>query len=196
VRSPVVIQRTVTAPKVAVATTPKVVSRLAEKKDPEQAVLPHSSVTDVLASLRLGSSDVYCDIGCGDGRLLVAAVRRYRCKAIGVEIDPDVARTAIANVKKAEADKLIPEGSVTVVVQDARYFDPVRYKVTAGSAFLFPNTLEVLKPVLSLIPRLAVPFHEIPGEQPTDKYMDVNIYSRSVADISIDNRFRELFGSR
>jgi SAM-dependent methyltransferase len=36
----------------------------------------------------VGPEDVVYDLGCGDGRMLLAAVRRYRASAVGIEIDP------------------------------------------------------------------------------------------------------------
>src|SRR5690349_13507424 len=39
-----------------------------------------------LASIRPGET-VY-DLGCGDGRVLIAAVKNYKAKAVGVEISP------------------------------------------------------------------------------------------------------------
>jgi len=36
----------------------------------------------------VGPDDVVYDLGCGDGRMLLAAARRYRARAVGIEIDP------------------------------------------------------------------------------------------------------------
>jgi predicted RNA methylase len=32
--------------------------------------------------------DVVYDLGCGDGRIVLAAARRYHARAVGIEIDP------------------------------------------------------------------------------------------------------------
>ena len=148
--------------------------------NPEQAVLPHSVVTDALAALDLTRHDTYCDIGCGDGRLLVAAVRRYRCRAIGLEIDPAVADQARRNIRQAEEDGLVPTGSIIVHTMDAKDFDPTANRVTAATAFLFPSTLQVLSPVLDKVPRLAVPFHQIPNRYHSTKYKDIYVYGSGV----------------
>ena len=45
--------------------------------------------TKAMELLQLQQNDVLFDLGCGDGRLLIAAVKKYpglRC--VGVEIDP------------------------------------------------------------------------------------------------------------
>jgi len=52
-----------------------------------------------LANIKPGET-VY-DLGCGDGRILIAAVVKYRAKAVGVEISPKYAARAEAWIKKA-----------------------------------------------------------------------------------------------
>src|SRR5580698_4679946 len=52
-----------------------------------------------LASIRPGET-VY-DLGCGDGRILIAAVQRFKAKAVGIEISPKVVAEARSRIKKA-----------------------------------------------------------------------------------------------
>lgn len=42
----------------------------------------------LLEAADIKSSDIICDIGCGDGRVLIEAVKRYGVDAVGVDIDP------------------------------------------------------------------------------------------------------------
>lgn len=64
-----------------------------------------STPTDIIpALLELGnvtSSDTVADLGCGDGRILVEAVQRTGCKAIGIETDPTLVDAAIQRAKAA-----------------------------------------------------------------------------------------------
>lgn len=145
-------------------------------QEAEQAKLPNEAVTDALANLRLTSKDVFCDIGCGEGNILITAVKRYRCRSIGIEIDPQLANKAKENVRKAESEGRIEKGYITVLTGDARDFDPKRYGVTAATAYLFPETLKSLSSTLRRIPRLSVPFHEIEGMNYVTKYMDNYLY--------------------
>ena len=49
----------------------------------------------------VGRDDVFADIGCGMGRIVYQAARRYRFKrVIGVELSPDLADLARANVER------------------------------------------------------------------------------------------------
>jgi SAM-dependent methyltransferase len=36
----------------------------------------------------VGPGDIVYDLGCGDGRMIVTAARRYGARAVGIEIDP------------------------------------------------------------------------------------------------------------
>lgn len=42
----------------------------------------------LLEAAKITNSDVVCDIGCGDGRVLIEASKKYGVDAIGVDIDP------------------------------------------------------------------------------------------------------------
>lgn len=41
------------------------------------------------------------DLGCGDGRIMISAVEKYKLKAVGVEISPKVAEEAKAQIARA-----------------------------------------------------------------------------------------------
>ncbi len=45
-------------------------------------------VQAMLALAEVGPNDVVYDLGCGDGRMLVAAARNFDARAVGIEIDP------------------------------------------------------------------------------------------------------------
>jgi SAM-dependent methyltransferase len=45
-------------------------------------------VDKMLAMAEVGPNDVVYDLGCGDGRTIVLAARRYGARTVGIEIDP------------------------------------------------------------------------------------------------------------
>jgi len=51
---------------------------------------------------RLKSSDCILDIGCGDGRVLVAACQRFGCRGIGIDVSPSCIGAAMAMVKSED----------------------------------------------------------------------------------------------
>ena len=52
-----------------------------------------------LAHLKPG--ETLYDLGCGDGRILIAAAEKYKVKAVGVEISPKLVAEARANIARA-----------------------------------------------------------------------------------------------
>jgi SAM-dependent methyltransferase len=52
-------------------------------------------------------SDVVYDLGSGDGRIVIAAAKNYGARGVGVELDPELIKTATKNARKAGvADKV------------------------------------------------------------------------------------------
>jgi SAM-dependent methyltransferase len=47
-----------------------------------------STVNKMLLIADVGPDDLVYDLGCGDGRIIVTAARRYGARAVGIEIDP------------------------------------------------------------------------------------------------------------
>lgn len=64
----------------------------------------------VLAMLKLAnvkSSDLVYDLGCGDGRIVIEAARRFGARGVGIDIDPQRIKEARENARKAGvADKV------------------------------------------------------------------------------------------
>jgi len=74
--------------------------------------VPYVPTTDeaVAAMLKLADikpSDVVYDLGCGDGRIVIAAAKKFGAHGVGVDIDPARIREANENAKKAGVEKLV-----------------------------------------------------------------------------------------
>ena len=52
----------------------------------------HSRVSLALRALRVTADDVFVDLGCGDGRLTLAAAADFGATAVGIEISPSLLR--------------------------------------------------------------------------------------------------------
>lgn len=92
--------------------------------------------------------DVVLDAGCGDGRVVLEAARRYGCRARGVELDPTLADEARAGVAAAGLADLvtIEEGDVAAAALAG---------VTVVFAFLpgdrLADVVERLRPGMRLV---------------------------------------------
>lgn len=63
-----------------------------------------SATERLLAHLQLRSGELVADLGCGVGRTLAYAVRRYRVRAVGVDLMSSLAARACRQVLSAKSD--------------------------------------------------------------------------------------------
>jgi uncharacterized protein (TIGR03000 family) len=90
-----------------------------DPKNPDKAKIrwvptPDDVVEEMMKLGGVKKGDVAYEPGPGDGRVLIAAVKKGAEKAVGIEIDPKKAEEARENVKKAGLDK-----KITIVEGDA-----------------------------------------------------------------------------
>jgi len=124
-----------------------------DKKNPDKAVIRWVPTPDDIVEemLKLGSvkdGDVVYEPGPGDGRVLIAAVKKGAKKAVGIEIDPKKVVEAMENVKKAKLeDKIkIIEGDA---LKDRDYSEATVVMLYMGNEFdalLRPILEKQLKP--------------------------------------------------
>jgi ubiquinone/menaquinone biosynthesis C-methylase UbiE len=94
-----------------------------------------------LDAAQVGPGDVLYDLGCGDGRIVIAAAKRG-AKAVCVEINPDLLNRAIENAKKAGVDHMI-----TFIQDDFMKVD--LSNATVVYLYLLTSVNEMLKPKLA-----------------------------------------------
>jgi SAM-dependent methyltransferase len=68
---------------------------------------PHEIVERMLDVAKVRTGDVVYDLGCGDGRMVIAAAKKFGTRGYGVDLDPARIREARANAKRAGVDKLV-----------------------------------------------------------------------------------------
>jgi predicted O-methyltransferase YrrM len=64
-------------------------------------------VDEMLSMANVKEDDLVYDLGCGDGRIVITAAKRYGCRAVGYDIDPEVVKKARENVKKNNVEDLV-----------------------------------------------------------------------------------------
>src|SRR6185436_19150515 len=62
---------------------------------------PDTVIAAMLKAAGVNKNSVVYDLGCGDGRIVVAAARDFGARAVGIDIDPMRIREANENAKKA-----------------------------------------------------------------------------------------------
>jgi SAM-dependent methyltransferase len=53
------------------------------------------------------SADVVYDLGCGDGRIVIAAAKHFGARGVGIDIDPERIREARANAKNSGVENRV-----------------------------------------------------------------------------------------
>ena len=59
---------------------------------------PHAIIENFLSHLRLSSSKLLVDLGCGDGRWLVAATTQSQCRSFGIDVDDERLKLATQSI--------------------------------------------------------------------------------------------------
>jgi SAM-dependent methyltransferase len=62
---------------------------------------PEAVVDEMLEIARVSAADIVYDLGSGDGRIVIAAAKRFGARGVGVEIDPELIREATENAEQA-----------------------------------------------------------------------------------------------
>jgi SAM-dependent methyltransferase len=62
---------------------------------------PNNVVVEILDLAKIGAQDVVYDLGCGDGRIVIAAVKQRGARGVCVDIDPQRIRESKANAARA-----------------------------------------------------------------------------------------------
>src|SRR6476620_5659953 len=58
---------------------------------------PEDVVDRMLTLAKVTQDDVVYDLGCGDGRIPIAAAKKYGAKGIGLDLDPSLVELAKSN---------------------------------------------------------------------------------------------------
>ncbi|HEX7116599.1 MAG TPA: class I SAM-dependent methyltransferase [Steroidobacter sp.] len=142
--------------------------RPSRKLDVWYVPTPHEIVDRMLDVARVRTGDVVYDLGCGDGRMVIAAAKKFGTRGYGVDLDPARIREARANAKAAGVEKL-----VTFEVGDL--FETDVREATVVMLYLLPHMNRRLKPKLfeQLRPGARVVSHDFDmgPDWPPDEYV-------------------------
>ena len=104
---------------------------------------PQHVVPEMLKLAQVGANDVVYDLGCGDGRIVIAAVKQFGARGVCVDIDPRRIRESRANAERAGVAERI-----LFLNQDL--FETDIGQATVVTLFLWPSVNLKLRPKLWL----------------------------------------------
>ena len=102
---------------------------------------PPSAVERMVEIAEIRPGEVVYDLGCGDGRIVIAAAKRQKIKAVGVDIDPERVAESLENVRAAGLDS-------SVEIRQADVFDLDLSEADVVFLYLTPRLNERLMPQL------------------------------------------------
>jgi SAM-dependent methyltransferase len=98
-------------------------------------------VDAMLNTARVSEQDTVYDLGCGDGRIVIAAARNYGARGVGVDINPSRIKESKQNAKKAGVDQ-----KLRFITQD--FFKTNLSQATVVAIYLDPKVNLRLRPKL------------------------------------------------
>jgi len=141
-----------------------------------------------------GQKNLLLDIGCGDGRVCIAAAKVTGCKSVGIDVSPPciaMAR-AIAEEEGLDEDQCVfyeLDATIdpSVLLSDSSPISQVLKSVTIVFLYTYPTLLTRLVPLLSALGRYNLravitltyhlPEHQVVLEE-VDQEHELQIYSR------------------
>ncbi len=121
---------------------------------------PMAVVEKMLELVAVTKDDVVYDLGCGDGRIVVTAAKKYGARGVGIDLDPQRIAESKSRAKQEGVTKLVRFEQQDVMKADFS-------AATVVTLYLLPESNEMLRPLLEkqLKPGVRVVSHnyEIPG---------------------------------
>ena len=147
---------------------------------------PMFVVEKMLEMAHVDSEDILFDLGCGDGRIVIAAAEKHGARGVGIDIDP-------MRISESRANAILAgvENRVEFLQQDVMKVD--FSKATALALYLLPESLEMLRPLFEhmLAPGTYVVSHNysIPGwEEKEVDYVSLEENSERIHTIYVYRR--------
>lgn len=143
IASGLINRRAVLAGSMALLAAPPVLAQSTQPKQAENpdwlyVPTPEDVVDKMLEVAKVTKDDLVLDLGSGDGRIPIAAAKKFGCRARGVDINPVRIEEANANLKGSGVENLVTfvEGDVfKVPIADA----------SVVTLYLFPHVMLKLR---------------------------------------------------
>jgi SAM-dependent methyltransferase len=135
-------------------------------REPDVPYEPSSpqAIAAMIELAQPGPTDVVYDLGCGDGRVVIEAVRHSGARGVGVDLDPKLIRLASANAARAGVSDRVRFRTEDLFATDLR-------EATVVMLFLWPEiNLRLLPKLLRELPpgaRIVSNWHDMGSFEPT-----------------------------
>ena len=108
---------------------------------------PQIVVDRMLELARIKPGETVYDLGSGDGRILITAAQKFRAKAVGIEMSPDLCKSTMAKVDRLGLQDLVKVMQANLLKVDLSPANVVTiYLLTSSNMRLRPNLEKYLRP--------------------------------------------------
>jgi SAM-dependent methyltransferase len=113
------------------------------KHEPDVPYVPttEAAVKAMLKLAEVKRTDIVYDLGCGDGRIVIAAAKEYGAHGVGIDINPARIQEAKENAEKAGVANLVR-------FEEKDLFDADIHEATVVTLFLLNSVNVKLRPKL------------------------------------------------
>ena len=102
---------------------------------------PMVVVEKMLEMAKLTNADILYDLGCGDGRIVISAAKKYGTRGVGIDLDPERIKESKAYAKEAGVEDLVEFRLHDVMKSDIS-------EATVVTLYLLPESNALLRPLL------------------------------------------------
>jgi SAM-dependent methyltransferase len=131
---------------------------------------PEEVVQQMLKTAKVHKGDIVYDLGCGDGRTVIAAARDFGARGVGIDINPVRIKESLDNAKAAGVTD-------RVVFRNEDLFEADIKEATVVTLYLLPTLNVKLRPKLwkDLKPGTRIVSHDFDmGEWKPEETVQVN----------------------
>ena len=123
---------------------------------------PDEVVDRMLTMAQVTPNDFVMDLGAGDGKIAIAAAKKFGARAVGIEYNPDMVKHANAN---AQAAGVAGTGAGKALIRHGDIFATDFSQATVITMYLLPGLNMKLRPqILSMRPGTRIVSHSFTME--------------------------------
>ena len=108
---------------------------------------PQEVIERMLQMAHLQPGEMVYDLGSGEGRIVITAARKFKARAVGIELSPGLCKEASGRIKALGLEDRVKIVHANMLNVDLRPADVVTiYLLTSANELLKPNLERDLKP--------------------------------------------------